>query len=355
MKTIARDYLGRLLIGEHLINSFDVVPNTFEDMYAMIDNNGIKFRLFNIKSPTIKPDETIECTAKNIYTEDAFLLVFGGWIPCSLIKNNTIIIADRNIINEITNRYKNGKKKKNDPLDALDGIFLQGNHSIDITVFVIEGNKKKIPENSDIDEQVIEITNKLKSALPNLKIAKYPNGNGYYYAIRDFLSGMINKRMAFLKDVAPKLNKQFTEKSREVAANHIFESAKRINLEKNDISIILALLRITMLGKKTAAQLVLKDSQIYTEENAYNAACDLAAIELLINLHNFHIKNNSTFNIAFMTKDKGLSLFNSLFANTKVTSSDGAKLTVTAQLNFSIFGDDHEIIQKYNDWFTGKI
>jgi hypothetical protein len=50
--------------GGLLLNSFDVVPNTFEDMYAMIDNNGIKFRLFNIKSPTIKPDETISNRAK---------------------------------------------------------------------------------------------------------------------------------------------------------------------------------------------------------------------------------------------------------------------------------------------------
>ena len=355
MKTIDRDYLGRLLIDGNIIHSFDVVPNTFEDMHALIKDNSIKYQLFNIKSPTIKSDEIIECTARNIYKEDAFLLVCGGWIPCSLIKNNTLIIADRNIVSQIVGRYKNGRKMNNDPLDALDGIFLQGNHSIDITSFVIEGNKQKIPENSDIDEQVVEITKSLKSALPNLKIAKYPNGNEYYYALRDFLSKNIKKRMDFLKDVAPKLNKQFTEKSRELAVNYIFESARRINLEKADISIMLALLRITMTGKKTAAQLVLKDSQIYTEENAYNAACDLAAIELLINLHNFHIKNNSIFNIALITKDKGLSLFNSLFENAKVTSSDGKRLTVTAELKFSFFGDDHEIIEKYKGWFAGKI
>lgn len=343
------------MIGEHIINSFDIVPNTFEDMHALIKDNLIKFQLFNIKSPTIKSNVIIECTARNIHKEDAFLLVCGGWIPCSLIKNNTLIIADRNIMSQIVGRYKHGIKINNGPLDALDGIFLQGNHSIDITAFVIEGNKQKIPENSDIDEQIVEIKKSLRSALPNLKIAEYPNENAYYYAIRDFLSEKINKRMEFLKEIAPKLNKQFTEKSRKLAVNYIFESAKRINLEKTDISIILALLRITMTGKKTAAQLVLKDSQIYTKENAYNAACDLTAIELLINLHNFHIKNNSMLNIALLTKDKGLSFFNSLFENTKVTSSDGERLTVAAELKFSFFGDDHEIVEKYKDWFSGKI
>ena len=44
-----------------------------------------------------------------------------------------------------------------------------------------------------------------------------------------------------------------------------------------------------MVGKKTAAQLVLKDSQVYTEVDSYNTVCDLSAIELLINFHRYHV------------------------------------------------------------------
>jgi len=225
---------------------------------------------------------------------------------------------------------------------------------LDISAFVIEGNERKIPTNSMIDEQVSTVTRDIKLALPNLKIAIYPKNNTYYHNIKNFLKPIIEYRMIFLQEIAPKLNKQFTEKSREEAVNLVFKTAKKIKLKKDDIVIILALLRILMKGKKTAAQLLLKDSQTYSEENAYNAAFDLSTIEMLINLYTYHEKNTN-YNIALITKDKGLSLFNSLFYNTIIGNRADGKMQVKAKIPYSIFSDDEYLLETYQKWLKEDI
>ncbi|RZG05476.1 hypothetical protein EXT48_08035 [Pseudoalteromonas sp. CO348] len=352
---IGIDLSGNLVMAGHTINGFEIVPNNFPDMVGMINTDSVKVRMYNIVSPTIPTDAKVEMSVKHDHKNDAFLLVSGGWIPCLFVKNNTILLADRNVISEIVSRYKNGEKKNKSPLDSFDRIFLNNKVSVDITAFVIEGNERKIPDNSMIDEQIENVTKSLNSALPKLKVTKYPNGNNYYYSFRDMLSSSIEKRMSFFEKIAPKINKQFTEKSRQLAVKQVFSAAEELKLSKTDIAVILALLRITMVGKKTAAQLVLKDSQIYNEDKSYNAACDLTALELLFNLNRFHIDRKSGYNVSFITKDKGLSLLSSLFSNVEVNGSDGESLSINATIVGTVFGDDEDLIKTYQDWFAGKV
>lgn len=355
VQEVGRNVFGRLDVGGISIESFDIVPNSFSDMSAMNRTNSITVKLFDIVSYILAPDATIEVSFKNYYKDDAYLLVFGGWIPCSFIKNNTILLADRNVVSEIVSRYKNGKKKNNKPEDSFDSVFLSNEFILDITAFVLEGNDQRIPDNAMIDAQITNVKTKLKSALPELNIAEYPGGNDYYYGLRNFLSEIIKKRMVFFQKVAPKLNKQFTEKSRETAVKLVLFAADECKLEKNDVAVILALLRITMVGKKTAAQLVLKDSQVYSEVDSYNTVCDLTAIEILVNLHRLHVKDKSDHNVAFITKDKGLSLFSSLLTNAEVTNAHSGKLTVTASITGEVFDNDPVLVQMYEDWFLGKL
>ena len=93
--------------------------------------------------------------------------------------------------------------------------------SIDISAFVIEANERKIPTNNMIDQQVASVKESLKRALPNLKICAYPDDNAYYHNLKDALELGMKNRMTFLQEVTPKLNKQFTEKSRKEAVNRL--------------------------------------------------------------------------------------------------------------------------------------
>ncbi|MCF5717184.1 hypothetical protein K3H30_05600 [Aeromonas veronii] len=122
---LGRDYLGNLTIGNTSIKSFDIMPNTFSDMIEMNNTNSVNVRLFNVVRHINPRNERVELSVKNNHKDDAYLLVFGGWIPCSFIKKNTLLLADRNVISEITSRYNNGKKKKALQMMLLIAFFSQ--------------------------------------------------------------------------------------------------------------------------------------------------------------------------------------------------------------------------------------
>ena len=128
--------------------------------------------------------------------------------------------------------------------------------------------------------------------------------------------------------------------------------AEEVELEKSDLVILVALLRIIIKGNKSPAQLVLKDSQSYSKENAYNAVFDLVTIELLINYHSFD--TDTIYKKAFITRDKGLSLFSSMLNNTKVSDKVDSKLVITSTLPGEIFGNDDKLIDLYKKWLNSN-
>lgn len=99
--------------------------------------------LFDIQSNTIHTDDHVELEMNNIIKNEAFLIIFGGWIPCTFIKQNSILVADRNIVSEIIRRYKDGRKKVTEEFDSFDNIFLNNRILLDISAFVIEGNERR--------------------------------------------------------------------------------------------------------------------------------------------------------------------------------------------------------------------
>lgn len=86
----------------------------------------------------------------------------------------------------------------------------------------------------------------------------------------------------------------------------------------------------------------LKDYQSYSKENAYYAVSDLITIELLINYYSFD--TDTIYKKAFIARNKGLSLFSSMFNNTKVSDRVDGKLAITSTLSGEILGDDERLI-----------
>ncbi|AFI89931.1 hypothetical protein [Pectobacterium parmentieri] len=107
--TIERDYDGNLLInnteyGNLVITSYEIMPNDYDDLCKMEENGEVKIRLFNIKSKNFKEPFRLELSIKNDTIHKEFLLVKGGWVPCSYMKKNTLLFADRNVISKIKNK-----------------------------------------------------------------------------------------------------------------------------------------------------------------------------------------------------------------------------------------------------------
>ncbi|MEA3490925.1 MAG: hypothetical protein U9R27_03405 [Campylobacterota bacterium] len=61
------------------------------------------------------------------------------------------------------------------------------------------------------------------------------------------------------------------------------------------------------------------------------------------------------FNIALITKDKGLALFSSIFSNTEINSRANGKIKITANIAYSIFHDDEDLLKTDEMWLKGEV
>lgn len=103
---------------------------------------------------------------------------------------------------------------------------------LDLSPFVLEGNKQKLPENQQTDEQYCSAYYDINLALPKLNIATYPTS--YYHNIKNALAPIMDKRIIFLQKITPKINKQFKDENKEEALKVVFQVAEETMLKKDD-------------------------------------------------------------------------------------------------------------------------
>lgn len=348
-KFIARDDLGNLIITmvdnkEIVIHDFSVMPNDYHSLREMMETGSTDIRLYNVRAIGVQEPFRLEMKVTYLSNQDTFLIVDGGWIPLSLISRKALLLADRNVIPAIQYRYSLGLLKKDVPPNDFDAVFLQpAGIEIDISLFSIESNQRKIPDRETMDKQISIAKDILRYSLPELKRAIYPNADSYFFGLFDILKPRLSNRTNFFMDVAAGLNREFTPSQRKQYVPFIFSKAKENGLKNTDIAVLLAFLRITMSGKKTAATKVIKESQTFCAEDGYNVACDLMALEVLMNYISFHKKNKSAYIPCFITKDKGLAQIAALMMNIKSQTSDGEEASVTVTLPLDIFSDEREV------------
>ncbi|HDU8310053.1 hypothetical protein [Morganella morganii] len=348
-KFIGRDDLGNLIITtdddkEIVIHDFSIMPNDYHSLREMMETGTADIRLYNVRAIGEQEPFRLELKITYLSEQDTFLIVDGGWIPLSFISRKALLLADRNIISTIQYRYSLGILKRKVSPDDFDAVFLQpAGIEVDISLFSIESNQRKIPDRKTMDEQISIAKEILRYSLPELKRAIYPNADNYFFALFDMLKPGLSNRTNFFMDVAAGLNRGFTPSKRKEYVPFIFSKAKENGLKNKDIAVLLAFLRINMSGNKTAATQVIKESQTFQEEDGYNVACDLMALEVLMNYISFHKKEKSAYIPCFITKDKGLALIAALVMNIKSHTSDGETASVTARLPLDIFSDEREV------------
>ncbi|MDB2168360.1 hypothetical protein [Citrobacter farmeri] len=348
-KFTARDDLGNLIITmvdnkEIVIHDFSVMPNDYHSLREMMETRTVEMKLYNVRAIGVQEPFRLKLKITYLSDQDTFLIVDGGWIPLSFISRKALLLADRNVISTMQYRYSLGILKRDVPPNDFDAIFLHpAGIEIDISLFSIESNQRKIPERKTMDEQIKIAKDILRYSLPELKRAIYPNADDYFFDLFDMLKPGLSNRTNFFMDVAAGLNRGFTSSKRKEYVPFIFSKAKENGLKNTDIAVLLAFLRITMLGKKTAATQVIKESQTFRAEDGYNVACDLMALEVLMNYISHHKKIKSAYIPCFITKDKGLAQIAALMMNIKSHTSDGEEASVIVTLPLDIFSDEREV------------
>lgn len=337
--------------GNLTIHSYEIIPNDYTQLCAMIKSNTVTIRLQNASAFELGEKFSTQITITLDDEQDTYALTDGGWYPLLLLPKNTLVLADKNVISRMQYRYFLGKKKKNDAPDYFDSVFLSNSDmEFDVTLFALEGNQKQPPTPAMIDEQRRIAEEIMRHALPHIKVAIFPGGSNYCHTLSEKLRPQMLQRMEFLQKIAPLVNRVMTAKIRTELAETVFETAKKYKLKANDAAVILVFLRITEEGKKTAATEIIKENQNYSFGEAYNAAADLMALEILLNYIHLPERKKKGMQVAFITKDKGLAKVGALILNQSLRHSDGETKTLRVNFPFDFFADETDVRQLVNKY-----
>lgn len=261
----------------------------------------------NIPEITVEDLASGQATLESPYSSKTIGLVKGGWLPSGLaLRDEMIVLPDRCTISELSGRFRNGAKKKDEDKDFLD-LFAGERVRINPLLFALEGNQKSNPTLDVVAQQFEEACTKIRSALPLAELI--PNGKGGLQGvsgiIQDTQAGMARKQ-DFLMRLAPELQAPVSAKRMGLLWNEVLATARDCGVPKKSLAVLAALSAIAVPNGRSPAKGVLKlRNQPYSAEMAYNALADLRALEVLIALLTLFPHQR----LMLCTGDKDLALF----------------------------------------------
>lgn len=247
-----------------------------------------------IGSSSLAGSKRVNVSAKFIseYTNQCFALVRSGWLPPVFALTNALIVPDRNIISDISSRFCQGevKPRVGQQKDFFD-LFVEYEYDAQISLapFALEGNLKRRPSREDVVLQLNEASNKVSQALPGLK--QTPVNEWTITGVMGILEDSheeFYKRLRFLMSSISMLGNTAGKMRRMTVWERIFELASQSDLSRTDFCVILAVMAVTAPNRCNPARGILKPKADYSEQDAYNALCDIQLLSLYIQvLHNF--------------------------------------------------------------------
>lgn len=279
----------------------------------------------------------------------AYCIVPGGWLPIGFGMLKTIVLADRNFINKISSNFENNTPKK----EELNGWFDDLRHfnfKIDIIPYAMESNTKQFPTKEELCDQITEAKGKLFRAAPGVPIVEYQGITIEDYAWKQLnhLKPIISKRMSFLTEAAIFIKpSSSTEKILE-RWESISNIAREHELNK-DIIFLLALISVSSPQKNSTGLGIIKVSQPYPPNQAYNACLDISQIERLINCWKLDKSNQYT----IITSDVALAQLGALLNELSHKSSDGVQAEFATNIPQELIGNNdpvlHTVLKKLMD------
>lgn len=245
-------------------------------------------------------------TLQSPYSSKTIGLVKGGWLPSGLaLQGNMVVLPDRCTISEMSRRFRDGTKTKEEDKDFLD-MFADQHVRINPLLFALEGNLRAAPSATVVEQQLQEAYEKIQTALPQAKLE--PDGNsglqGVIGIIQDTGSTLVRKQ-DFLMHLAPKLHAPVSARRKALLWDEVLVAADRFGLPRQSLVMLAALSAVAVPNGRSPAKRLLKLKIGYTVEDAYNALADLQSLEVMMCL--FALYPNDR--LMLCTGDRDLALF----------------------------------------------
>ena len=239
------------------------------------------------------------------YVSSTIGLVPGGWLPAMSSIVGRMVLVDRNAVSEIRSRFLGGAKVEHANRDFVD-FMSNGSVRINPILYAIEGNKRRHSHPHEVAEQLQEAYRKIRAALPLAVIEPGIDDalRGAIGLLQDSYAGM-QLKSRFLKVVSPLLTPPASKKTRLVTWNRILAEADRIGLPRQSLVVLACLSCLACPQSQNPAKKVLKPKFHFNDHDAYNALCDIRALEIFIASLCLYPGRPLT----LLTQDRNLALF----------------------------------------------
>lgn len=216
------------------------------------------------------------------YTTKTIGLVKGGWLPAGLdFREDTIYLPDRCTISELKGHFHNGARKadRGDFMDLFEGRRIR----INPLLSALEGNVRANPSSEVIERSFEEACIKIKAALPMAELVP-ENAGGFrgVVGIAHDTHARMSLEQDFLLHLAPKLHAPVGKKRKIRCWHEILTLADSLGISRVSLVVVAALSATSVPHGKSPAKRVLKLTEHYSTEDAYNALADLRALEILM-------------------------------------------------------------------------
>lgn len=269
-----------------------------------------------------------------------FGLTLGGWVP-PVFGNGRVALLDRNMIFRLRNLALSGESLETDTSapDWLYQVFAASQFEVSPAMHLLEGDRRRPPTLAEMTLEMHSLTAELKARMPNAKLHELGSAELLALHATGIERHTTTKSViVFLLAVVPLLVNPSPPKARPALEEQIFAAAQCAGLGRRALCVLAALSCIYEDPRLPGGPIyrvgraLIKPRQSFSEQHAYNAASDLAALELLINSNSLLIDYRGV----FFTEDVGLAAFWTALqprdAVVENTTAGKARTTVTLTL-----------------------
>lgn len=296
------------------LTDLDIEPLGYEELASANLHDGLSIPLnfqrariveSNVDGISANTHAHIKMRLESRFTGKAIGLVQGGWLPSALaaMRNNAVVLPDRNIISEIAARFESGRCASDQPdfLDLLADLPVR----INPLLFALEGNSRAFPDPVAARAQLEEVYIRIRHALPSATLMLGPQSlQGLLGLIEDTRDGMSRKQV-LLRRLAPRLASPVARRKMDARWVEALAEADKLGVPRRSLVMLAVLSTIANPQGHCAAKRLLKFHADYSDSDAYSALSDLRALEVLLHC----LALFPDYNIQFCTADRNLALF----------------------------------------------
>jgi len=234
-----------------------------------------------------------------------YALVEGGWLPVPLVRPG-LFLVDQNVVITLS-KIADGRIRPEEGYIWVS--FLNNSRLVINPAFCAwEGNSRRVPTYSEFRHHFDAASDKISTVLPKANVIKFEDVHykAAYALVMEFTERQ-EKETEFLLHAVPLITERVSASRLKQNQRNLLDKAKELGLNDSSLAVIAVFSCVFerrdgsgyLVGRK-----ILKPREGYSEQDAYNALCDLRSLEL-----SMFSRTITPEPMSLCTRDKALAAF----------------------------------------------